>query len=272
MHLYLLDEYAYLIGVCWFFLVCVVYLDELVYQLLNKSKMIMSRVLSFSLLLLIGSQLNAQCVITDEVRIAAGTMDGNCGTVSYQGYDYQTVIVGDQCWFAENLRNENYDNGDAIPSGLSDYEWSHTTSGATVVYDESASNLETYGRLYNWYAVDDVRGLCPTGWHVPTDEEWTVMTDFLGGESEAGGQMKTTYGWFDGGNGTNSSGFSGLPGGYRDYFGLFLNAGYFGYWWSSSSDGFDAWCRSLDFNGEDVSRDYYDQRSGFSVRCVQNPE
>ena len=91
-----------------------------------------------------------------------------CGDpVSYQGYDYATVLIGDQCWFAENLRSENYENGDVIPAGLSDSEWQNTTSGAVAVYGENALNLETYGRLYNWYAVDDARGLCPSGCTFP---------------------------------------------------------------------------------------------------------
>ena len=124
---------------------------------------------------------------------------GDCGDpVSYQGYDYATVLIGEQCWFAENLRSENYENGDAIPSGLSDWDWHLTTSGAVAVYGEDAGcdiyspdidacdpaqSLNEYGRLYSWYAVDDARGLCPSGWHVPTDGEWTVLTDHLGGES-----------------------------------------------------------------------------------------
>jgi len=210
---------------------------------------------------------------------------GDCGDpVSYQGYDYATVLIGDQCWFAENLRNENYDNDDPIPAGLSDSEWSSTTSGATAVYGESASNLETYGRLYNWYAVDDVRGLCPSGWHVPTDAEWMTMEMALGmSESEAnstgwrgtdqGTQMKTTYGWNGGGNGTNSSGFSGLPGGHRSSSsGNFYSAGYSGNWWSSSPSGSDAWHRSLNDFGENVYRYSNDQRYGFSVRCVRDAE
>jgi len=212
----------------------------------------------------------------------------SCGDpVSYQGYDYATVLIGEQCWFAENLRSENYDNGDAIPAGLSDSEWTSTTLGATTVYGEDAGcnnfspdfdacdpaqSLNEYGRLYNWYAVDDSRGLCPSGWHVPTDGEWTVMTDFLGGENVAGGQMKTTYGWYQGGNGTNSSGFSGLPGGYRNFNGYFANAGLDGNWWSSSPTGSDAWSRILyDFN-ENVNRANRSQRNGFSVRCVRDAE
>jgi uncharacterized protein (TIGR02145 family) len=187
--------------------------------------------------------------------------------LSYQGYSYSTVQIGDQCWFAENLRNENYENGDAIPAGLSDSEWANTGSGASAAYD-----LEVYGRLYNWYAVDDGRGLCPSGWHVPSDGEWNVLTDHLGGESVAGGKMKSTYGWVNDGNGTNSSGFTGLPGGDRNLNGNFTNAGNFGAWWSSSPIGSAAWFRYLGDFDEVVYRNSNDSQNGFSVRCVRDAE
>ncbi len=211
-----------------------------------------------------------------------------CGDpLEYQGYDYETVQLHDQCWFAENLRSENYDNGDAIPSGLGDSEWSTTNSGAVAVYGEDtgcynyspdidacdpAQSLEEYGRLYNWHAVDDARGLCPSGWHVPTDGEWTVMTDFLGGVSVAGVKMKTTYGWASNSNGTNSSGFSGLPGGDRSLDGNFFMAGHVGYWWSSSPNGSGAWDRALYFLSGVVGRNGNFQRGGLSVRCVRDAE
>lgn len=140
-----------------------------------------------------------------------------CGDpVNYHGYDYSTVLIGEQCWFAENLRTEHYANGDVIPGDLSDSEWETAASGALAVYGEGTSdclhgncdevqNLEDYGRLYNWHAVDDSRGLCPSGWHVPTNGEWTLLTDFLGGASIAGAAMKSsscdTPSW----DGTNSS-------------------------------------------------------------------
>ena len=225
----------------------------------------------------------------------------DCGLpVSYQGYDYATVLIVEQCWFAENLRSENYENGDAIPLGFSDTEWTSTTSGATAVYGEGSSDcytytpdgdacdeawsLNEYGRVYNWYAVDDVRGLCPSGWHVPTDGEWMTMEMALGmSESEAnssgwrgwnqGTQMKTTYGWYNGGNGTNSSGFSGLPGGGRNgSVGYFKFAGVNGNWWSSSPQGGSAWFRGLNNDRENVARAYGNPREGYSVRCVRDAE
>ncbi len=195
----------------------------------------------------------------------------SCGeAITYAGVGYSTVQIGDQCWFAENLRTTTYLNGDAILQNLSDGDWSSTTSGAMAFYN----NGPAYGGLYNWYAVDDARGLCPSGWHVPTDGEWTVMTDHLGSELVTGGQMKTTYGWYDGGNGTDSSGFSGLPGGYRlNLNGNFYDAGNYGYWWSSSPSGSNAWYRGLNFDNEGVNRYYgFNQRNGFSVRCVRDAE
>ena len=193
----------------------------------------------------------------------------SCGeAITYAGVGYSTVQIGDQCWFAENLRTTTYLNGDAIPQNLSDGDWSSTSSGAMAFYN----NVPTNSGLYNWYAVDDARGLCPSGWHVPTDAEWTILTDHLGGGSLAGGQMKTNYGWYNGGNGTNSSGFSGLPGGNRSYFGLFGLAGNYGYWWSSSPSGSSAWFRYLLSYNESVSRGSNLLRSGFSVRCVRDAE
>ena len=215
----------------------------------------------------------------------------DCGDpVGYQGYDYATVLIGQQCWFAENLRSEGYENGDAIPSGLSDSEWESTSSGAVAVFGEGNSycegyspdgdacddswSLNEYGRLYNWHAVEDARDLCPIGWHVPTDGEWTVLTDHLGGASVAGGQMKTTYGWYGGGNGNNSSGFSALPGGLWDPFnGAFTSSGNFGLWWSSSpSSGSTAFYRYMynSYEGAEASAELL--QYGFSVRCVRDAE
>ena len=224
-----------------------------------------------------------------------------CGdTLNYQGYGYVTVLIGGQCWFAENLRSENYRNGDAIPSNLSGSEWNTTSSGAVTVYGEGSSqcynyspdgdacdeawSLIEYGRLYNWFAVDDSRGLCPSGWHVPTDGEWMTMEMALGMSgsevidtgwrgTDQGTQMKTDYGWINPGNGTNSSGFSGLPGGIRAHHNSrFYAGGADGLWWSSSSDGSDAWSRLLSSDYDNVSRGGSSPLSGFSVRCIKDSE
>jgi uncharacterized protein (TIGR02145 family) len=223
-----------------------------------------------------------------------------CGDPAhFDGHDYATVLIGDQCWFAENLRTEHYTNGDAIPANLSDSEWSSTTSGAVAVYGEDAGcedyspdgdacdpawSLNEYGRLYNWYAVDDARGLCPTGWHVPTDGEWMTLEMELGmsaGQANSmgfrgtdqGTQMKTTYGWHGGGNGTNSSGFTGLPSGGRNHeSGNFYAAGRYHYFWSSSPSDSLAWYRSLFWASSGVERDDTILQFGLSVRCLQDAE
>ena len=228
-----------------------------------------------------------------------------CGDpLEYQGYDYETVQIGEQCWFAENLRAENYENSDAIPSNLSDSEWTSTTSGAVAVYGEDtgcqnfspdidacdpSQSLEEYGRLYNWHAVDDARGICPSGWHVPTDGEWMTMEMALGMSEEQanltgwrgtdqGTQMRTTYGWSAGVNGTNASGFSGLPGGGRTYEGTFFNAGNLGDWWSSSPNCSDAWYRSVTSDPNQTKlmgvyrgaycMSYY----ALSIRCIKDTQ
>ena len=223
-----------------------------------------------------------------------------CGDpLEYQGYEYETVQIGEQCWFAENLRAENYRNGDSILANLNDDQWYSTTWGAVAVYGEGSSTCSTntpdgdacddawslneYGRLYNWYAVDDARGLCPGGWHTPSDGEWMAMEMALGmSEAEAnetglrgadqGTQMKMDYGWYAGGNGTNSSGFSGLPGGDRTDTGGFNLNGLYGHWWSSSPSGTDAWFRVLFADNENVGRFTIPPLLGLSVRCIKDAE
>ena len=186
--------------------------------------------------------------------------------VTFDGYDYRTVAIGDQCWFAENLRSDNYRSGAAIPGNLTDSQWTATTAGAQAVYKNDPKHLSTYGRLYNWYAVNDARGLCPSGWHVPSDEEWTELTEALGGKAVAGEKMKTSS-W----KGTNASGFMALPGGYRDFVnGNFNKLGDSGYWWSSSPDESPAWYRYLYSGSSNVSRYGSNNRDGFSVRCVRD--
>ena len=194
--------------------------------------------------------------------------------VTFNGYTYTSVVLGNgQEWMAENLRTATYANGDPIPNITDNAQWSGLTTDAWCNYENSASNGALYGKLYNWFTVSDPRNVCPAGWHVPTDAEWTTLTDFLGGESVAGGKMKTTTGWEAPNYGaTNESGFSGLPGGNRDFsIGTFNTFGYFGYWWSSSEyDTSFPWARDLIYGNGIATRFYNNKRLGFSVRCLRD--
>ena len=182
----------------------------------------------------------------------------------------------------KNLAVSKYRNGDPITTGLSDAIWGSSTSGAYAIYNNDAANNTTYGKLYNWYAVNDSRGLCPAGWHVPSDEEWTIMINYLdptqnpsvfGTQSSvAGGKMKSTTGWNSLNTGaTNESGFTGLPGGYRYNNGTYTYIGSDGYWWSSTELGsYDAWNRDLTHYEPGVDRYNDSKRDGFSVRCLRD--
>ena len=198
------------------------------------------------------------------------------GTVSdIDGNVYQTVKIGDQWWMAENLKVTHYRNGDAIPNVTDSTEWLTLITGAYCEYDNSSANVETYGRLYNWYAVTDGRNIAPEGWHVPMDDEWQILVDYLGGSSVAGGKMKETgtEHWNSPNTGaTNESGFTALPGGYRSYdYGYYSGVGGSGAFWSSTEGGSGgAWARLLHYYGSVVYRASYGEQAGFSVRCVRD--
>jgi uncharacterized protein (TIGR02145 family) len=193
----------------------------------------------------------------------------NLTTVTYGGDTYDLVAIGDQCWFAENLRTTVYADGSPIPEVTGNSAWGGLSTGARCDYGNNANNVATYGRLYNWYAVN-TGNLCPSGWHVPTDVEYTTLTDGLGGLSVAGVKMKSSACDSPAWDGTNSSGFSGLAGGYRSHYGDFYDEGYYGYFWSASAFGTDAWNRELYGGDAEVYRSTSDQRYGFSVRCVRD--
>jgi uncharacterized protein (TIGR02145 family) len=216
------------------------------------------------------SNFNAAATEDDGLCLYGPAACGGASTVTFDGHTYALVGIGSQCWFKENLRSDNFRNGDAISGGLSDAEWTSTTAGAQAVYNEDAANLATYGRLYNWYAVNDARGLCPTGFHVPSDGEWTVLENALGGSSVAGTALKSSAADSPPWDGSNSSGFSALPGGYLYYDGYFSNLGYDGYWWSSSPLDSNAWSRYLYSGGSTVYLNYANVRDGLSVRCVRD--
>jgi uncharacterized protein (TIGR02145 family) len=215
-------------------------------------------------------------------QVSFTTTTGGSGIVSnpgpgvtFNGYTYSTIILGNgQEWMAENLRTANYANGDPIPNVTNGTQWQNLTTGAWVHYNNDSQYENPYGRLYNWYAVSDPRNVCPTGWHVHTDAEWTLLTDYLGGASVAGGKMKSTgtqYWLSPNTDATNESGFSGLPGGYRDNDGTFGFCGYDGDWWSSTEyDAVNAWFHNLSYHSGYVYRNGLNKTSGLSVRCLRD--
>jgi len=191
------------------------------------------------------------------------------GNITYA----QFVTIGTQVWMTKNLDVSTFRNGDPIPQAKTDAEWERAGNNrqpAWCYYDNDPANGAKYGKLYNWYAVNDSRGLAPKGWHVPTDEEWTQLTDYLGGEEVAGDKMKSKTGWSENGNGTNSSGFSGLPGGDRSS-GAFSSIGDYGVWWSSTeSDTVYPRVRLLLPLSGGVDGGGSTKESGHSVRCLRD--
>ncbi len=182
------------------------------------------------------------------------------------GYTYQTVTVGSQVWFAENLRTSKYANGDAIPN----INGAISASGGWAWYNYDSTYENPYGKLYNWYAAHDSRNVCPTGWHVPTRAEWTLLTNYLGGALVAGTKLKSMSGWNNGGNGTNESGLNFLPSGYYLY-GISQHRGFYGSWWSSSEYSVsNAWYLSLASGGDGNSIDDYYKAYAFSLRCLRD--
>jgi uncharacterized protein (TIGR02145 family) len=159
---------------------------------------------------------------------------------------YESVRIGNQEWMTRNLDVDRFRNGDLIPHVESDKEWKEAGSNsqpAWCYYDNDPDNGKKYGKLYNWFAVNESRGLAPEGYHVPSDDEWTSLVKFLGGIATAGHKMKSVEGWeewedkdgkIQNGNGDNSSGFNGLPGGFRNFGGRFSRINHFASFWSAT--------------------------------------
>jgi uncharacterized protein (TIGR02145 family) len=181
------------------------------------------------------------------------------------------VLIGSQIWTVKNLDVTTYRNGDVIPQVTNPTAWAALTTGAWCYYNNDSVNGPIYGKLYNWYAVNDVRGLAPIGYHIPTDAEWTILSTNLGGNGIAGGKMKSKTGWYSGGNGTNCSCFTGLPGGNRNYIGSFNNVGYYGWWWSASEyNTLGAWFWGLYYGSIGGSRGHYNKLVGQSIRLIKD--
>jgi len=193
---------------------------------------------------------------------------------------YESVTIGTQVWMLKNLNVTKYRNGDAIANVTDSVQWSNLTTGAYCNYDNISANADTYGRLYNWYAVNDSRNIAPTGWHVATDAEWTTLTTYLGGLSVAGGKLKEagiTHWNSPNFRATNSSGFTALPGGCRLYFGAFYLRGDFAYFWTSSEAPYSethynntSWYRQLIAQEEEVISGAFTIGNAFSVRCIKD--
>lgn len=205
--------------------------------------------------------------------------------VDYDGNTYFTVKIGDQCWMAENLKVTHYRNGDLIPHVTDGGTWSGLSTGAYCEYNNDPGNVATYGRIYNWYAVDDSRSIAPAGWHVPGNEEWKQLEMNLGMSqadadatgwrgTDEGGKLKeadTTHWYAPNTGATNESGFTALPAGYRDFSGPFDFVGSFAVFWSSTEyNSSYAWYRYLSCNYSQVGRYSYYKRSGYFVRCVRD--
>ena len=191
------------------------------------------------------------------------------------GYIYHTVKIGTQAWLVENLKTIHYRNGDPVNTSNGPSIWGTDKTGASCAYNNDESSVETYGRLYNWYAANDARNLCPSGWHIPAEPEWKMLMDYLGGELAAGGELKSTgsaYWYAPNTDATNNSGFTALPSGYRNDTGVFANRRFSAIFWSSTQlDSTHAWYRYLYANYGGMYKDNYHNKShGFSIRCIMD--
>lgn len=204
---------------------------------------------------------------------------GSCGVkdkespISDSGI--KIIKINEQEWMAENLDVAVFRNGDSIPEAKTDAEWEKAGKEGNPAWciNSDSEGIGKHGKLYNWHAVIDPRGLAPEGWHIPTDTEWKELADFLGGGEVTGSKLKSTEGWARDGNGTNETDFSGGPGGSRAGNGAFNDsgAGTIGGWWSSTETYTDyAWIRYMTNLDGRVYKDYFYKDFGFSVRCIKD--
>ena len=195
-----------------------------------------------------------------------GSKQPNTGSITYE------VTIGKQVWMTQNLNVDKFLNGEAIPEAKTKGEWSAYGQAGEAAWCYDPQNGEKSGKLYNWYAVNDPRGLAPKGWHIPSNTEWTELTDYLGGAEKAGAKMKSKEGWGDKGNGTNSSGFSGLPGAFIFHSG---EPQFFSdkicCWWSSTEDRIDyAVAAIIEYPENKLVINSFNHKYGISVRCIRD--
>jgi len=206
----------------------------------------------------------------DEISFTTAPLSVN----DVEGNTYTVIVIGTQVWMGENLKTTKYNDGTTIPLVSDGASWIFLSTPAYCWYNnDSSSYSNTYGALYNWYTVNS-RKLCPTGWHVPSDAELTILFDYLGGDTVAGSKLKeagTTHWIFPNAEASNESGFTALPGGWRypHINGDFTNINHSGIWWSSTESSQEySWKWQLGYNQIDIQRGYSNKKFGFSVRCI----
>ncbi|MDP4208352.1 MAG: fibrobacter succinogenes major paralogous domain-containing protein [Bacteroidota bacterium] len=207
-------------------------------------------------------------------QVTFKTADASAVVTDYDGNVYNIVTIGTQVWMAENLRTTHYRDGSPIAKVIDNISWGTLKTGAYCNYKNDTTVSAIYGRLYNFYAVVDTRNLCPTGWHIPTTDEWKTLFTFLGGDTIAGKKLKEpeTIHWKAPNLGaTNESGFSALPGGFRDHAGSFNDLQYYGYWWTSSQfDSTYGWYQYLGYSYYYLGTNINGKEMAYSVRCVKD--
>jgi uncharacterized protein (TIGR02145 family) len=240
-----------------------------------------------------GSVITIPLTTIDSITFVESGVAFDCGTSTVTDADsnvYSTVQVGSQCWMKENLKTTKYRNGTGITyPGSNNTNWQSNTTGAYAWYNNDIGYKPTYGALYNWYAVNNPAGLCPTGWHVPTDPQWTALTDYVSSQTAyrcnsnynyiaksvaATTNWNTTTNTCAIGNNlaaNNATGFTALPGGLRYTSGQFNDISYYGFGWSSTEYSAPyAWVREMTYTNASVNRGYGYKSYGFSVRCLRD--
>jgi uncharacterized protein (TIGR02145 family) len=187
---------------------------------------------------------------------------------------HKSIKINKSVWLIENLNTSTYRNGDSIPEAKTEREWKKCKEeqrGCWCYYQNDPENGYKFGKLYNWYAVNDPRGLAPKGWHIPTEAEWEGLINHLGGKMEAGSKLKSDNDWPANCNASNSSGFFGLPAGFRTSGGVFMSVNDYALWWTSSNykDNM-AWYVYLYCGLDFAVKNFYNKCDGFSVRCVKD--
>jgi uncharacterized protein (TIGR02145 family) len=229
-----------------------------------------------------GTTFHVRAYATNSVGTSYGSENIFSTTViDIDGNIYHIVTIGTQLWMVENLKTTRYRDGNTIANITDNITWATQTEGAYCWYNNDIANKDTYGALYNWLAVMDNRNLCPEGWHIPSDTEWKTLEVFEGMTqaqadgtglrgTDQGTRLKSNTGWNNNGNGTNTSGFSALPGGLRDSnTGDYVSAGDFGSWWSTS-DNIYPWLRYMSCYDTRIYRGTYNKTEGYSVRCIKD--